>query len=1071
MPTPPPGTPTLDLTLPGTAGSINGAVFMTGLYQLVPDQFSSFLEIRDNGVEQGYNTDGTLQQDQRDVHNSTHSILLAEVPIVIGDGSQGTVEGVAYREFRLNLGEAGNAKQYLSLDALQIWQEEAGNLTNFTAGLGFAGTHTNYLAYNLDAGANRWIALKEGANGNGSSQTEYTVLIPDSFFINDPAHRYITLYSEFGMQPGWEADSSSEEWGLSHASGGPVSAMTVHKTATVPGGTADAAGEVISYAITVANVGNTNLTGITISDPSVSNLAAVTSGGFNVGDTNHDNQLSTGETWQYSASYTVTQNDINTLGGGDGLIENTVTADSAQTAPVSATATIEVENASSVDLVKTANVSSVDAAGDVISYTITITNDGNTTLTNPIVEDSNVNIVTPIYDFGAGILGPELLAPVIDGDYNVGDTNENGIEDPGETFVFKNPGDDNGNGVQDPGETFFFTNVGDTNQNGVEDPGETFQYYNAGDTNQNGVEDPGETFQFNVSHAATPVDADHNGFNDGDTNNNNTFDIGETWQYTVSYTVTQDDIDNGGVVNTSLTHDNTATVTTNEGAGDSDSQSVSIVQDPRVTIAKTANVTSVDAAGDVISYTIGVSNAGNMTLTGVAVSDPSVANLAAVVSGGFNAGDTDQDGKLDLTETWQYTGSYTVTQADIDNGGVVNPLLSHDNTASVTTDQGAADADANDTDSESVAIAQDPRVTIAKTANVTSVDAAGDVISYTIAVSNSGNMTLTGLAVTDPSVTDLAAVESGGFNVGDTDHDNKLDLTETWQYTASHTVTQAEMDAGGSISNTASVTTAQGAADADANDSDTASVTVVQNPSIVLDKTASVPGGTADTAGEVISYAITIQNNGNVTLTNPVVSDPSVADLAQVQSGGFNVGDLDHDAKLDVGEMWQYTASHTVTATDLSSNGGGDGTIDNTASVTTAEGASDSDSASVTVAFTPIVDLDFTKAAVGYHDLNNNNVADAGDVIDYSFTLHNGGNVTIHNLGVGDADSQVTVIGSPFDLAAGATDNTSWTGSYVINATDVANGYKDNTAVAAGDEISVSSGTVHAVLAMLNELP
>ena len=51
-----------------------------------------------------------------------------------------------------------------------------------------------------------------------------------------------------------------------------------------------------------------------------------------------------------------------------------------------------------------------------------------------------------------------------------------------------------------------------------------------------------------VSHAATPVDANDDGFNDGDTDNDGQLDVGETWQYTVSYTVTQDDIDNGGVV-------------------------------------------------------------------------------------------------------------------------------------------------------------------------------------------------------------------------------------------------------------------------------------------------------------------------------------------------------------------------------------------------------------------------------------------------------------------------------------------------------------------------------------------
>ena len=340
----PTGTPNVDLTFDGASGTINGGVFMTGTYHSGPTTFSSFLEVRHNGTEQGYNTNGTLQYDTLDGQNSTHSVLLANVPIVIGDGTQGTVAGQSYRVFNLNIGEAGGAKQLLSLDSLQIWQEESGNLTNFAPDSGFAGSHTNYLVYNLDAGGDHWVALKEPINGNGAVQTEFTVLIPDSAFINDPSHRYITLYSKFGAQASYEADSSSEFWGLSVNSTGPTPAMTVHKTATVPGGTADHAGEVISYAITVANVGDVNLTGITVADPSVSNLHAVLSGSFNVGDTNHDNQLSTGETWQYTASYTVTQNDINTLGNGSGFITNTVTADSAQTNPVTASASVVVEN-------------------------------------------------------------------------------------------------------------------------------------------------------------------------------------------------------------------------------------------------------------------------------------------------------------------------------------------------------------------------------------------------------------------------------------------------------------------------------------------------------------------------------------------------------------------------------------------------------------------------------------------------------------------------------------------------------------------------------------------------------
>ena len=219
-------------------------------------------------------------------------------------------------------------------------------------------------------------------------------------------------------------------------------------------------------------------------------------------------------------------------------------------------------------------------------------------------------------------LGAPLIVPELDGDYNAGDTEQNGIEDPGETFQYFIAGDDNRNGIEDPGETFERTNIGDTNQNGIEDPGETFQFYNAGDTDQDGEEDPGETFQFNVSHDATPVTS--GGFNVGDTDMDAVLDFGETWMYTVSYTVTQDDIDNGGVVVPGLTHDNTATVTTAIGATDDASESVTIVQNPQVTLEKTADVSSVDEAGDVIHYTINVSNAGNMTLTDVDVDDPSV---------------------------------------------------------------------------------------------------------------------------------------------------------------------------------------------------------------------------------------------------------------------------------------------------------------------------------------------------------------------------------------------------------------------------------------------------------------
>jgi len=181
--------------------------------------------------------------------------VLADVPVVVGDGTNGTVEGATYREFLLDLNEPnGNTKPYISLDALQIWQEESGNLTGFTPGSGFAGGHTNYLAYNLDAGGNHWIALTDGLS-HGSGQSDYRILIPDSYFINDaepmpdyPAsvwldehsaawvvfrYRLDSLFRQFGEAPDWKHyyralyDPNADGWkrtktALAGFAGGPL---------------------------------------------------------------------------------------------------------------------------------------------------------------------------------------------------------------------------------------------------------------------------------------------------------------------------------------------------------------------------------------------------------------------------------------------------------------------------------------------------------------------------------------------------------------------------------------------------------------------------------------------------------------------------------------------------------------------------------------------------------------------------------------------------------------------------------------------------------------------------------
>ena len=88
---------------------------------------------------------------------------------------------------------------------------------------------------------------------------------------------------------------------------------------------------------------------------------------------------------------------------------------------------------------------------------------------------------------------------------------------------------------------------------------------------------------------------------------------------------------------------------------------------------------SVKEAGDVITYRITVTNTGDVGLTNVIVTDP----LIETLTGPTKSKNTDEI--LDSREIWTYTGSYTVTQEDIDTNGGCDGYI--DNVALVDCDQ------------------------------------------------------------------------------------------------------------------------------------------------------------------------------------------------------------------------------------------------------------------------------------------------------------------------------------------------------------------------------------------------
>jgi uncharacterized repeat protein (TIGR01451 family) len=207
-------------------------------------------------------------------------------------------------------------------------------------------------------------------------------------------------------------------------------------------------------------------------------------------------------------------------------------------------------------------------------------------------------------------------------------------------------------------------------------------------------------------------------------------------------------------------------------------------------------------------------------------------------------------------------------------------------------------------------------IDLVKTATVGggTADFVGEIINYTIDVSNAGTLALHNVVVTDPFVSNLAAVDldNDTYNDGDINEDGILDLTETWHYTATHAVTQLELDAGVPIDNIAAVTTTEGA-----TDDDVASIDVLQKPHLDVEKTGVwVDAGDMDgyaTLGEQINFTVTVLNDGNVTLHGLALTD------AQLGVGGltYQMGDINSDGELDVGETWTYTGSHTIVAADF----------------------------------------------------------------------------------------------------------------------------------------------------------
>jgi uncharacterized repeat protein (TIGR01451 family) len=154
---------------------------------------------------------------------------------------------------------------------------------------------------------------------------------------------------------------------------------------------------------------------------------------------------------------------------------------------------------------------------------------------------------------------------------------------------------------------------------------------------------------------------------------------------------------------------------------------------------------------------------------------------------------------------------------------------------------------------------------------------AGDTITYTFKVTNTGNVTLTNITVTDPKVGPVTC-PSGGL-----EPDESFACTDV-----TYTITQADVNAG-RVDNTA---TASGTPPAGTPVTDTDSTTTPVQPTVTNVKVLKTVDDATPRVGDVVTYTLTVTNTGAADARDVVVVDalPSgvtfvSADAACTRSG------------------------------------------------------------------------------------------------------------------------------------------------------------------------------------------
>lgn len=769
--------------------------------------------------------------------------------------------------------------------------------------------------------------------------------------------------------------------------------LTVTKTPTT---NEYVANQLINYTIVVVNSGNVEITDIAIDDPAAPDASCPAT------------SLLPGEQMICTASHLLTQAEFDS-----GTFSNTATVTGLDPrgggVSESDTFATPFPYSPSLDITKVGvpvdtDLDGMMEAGETINYTIKVTNTGNATVDNVTVTDPNItNLSCAPTTLPPGAISTCTGSLTLDqDDINAGTIDNSASvtgDDPGGNPVGAGPVSVTTDLPAKPNLTTVKSGVlrDDVVDDDLAQVDETIDYTitvtNSGNVPINNVSVADPLITLGTCTPAAPA----------------SLNPGESISCAGTYTLLKADVDRGSVLNVA-----TATGTDINGTDVTDQGSTNTVlpADASMSVVKTGvfndqNGDSLGQLGETVTFTITVTNTGNLTLNNVAVSDPKVGTP------------TCDKTQLAPDEVAVCTIVYALTQADLDAGQVDNTA-----TASGLDPTGRSISEPGSTTTD---IPTAPQLTVAKSGvmndeNDDGIAQRDETVTYTIVVTNTGSVTVSDLSVSDPKA---------GTPTCDV---TTIAPRELATCTVTYTLTQTDIDSG-SVANTATAT-GKDPQGGDVSDDGSTTTPMTARPGLSVEKTGNPIDSNNDgsvVADETIEYDIVVTNTGNVTISNISVADPTAGTPSCPQT------------QLAPLASMTCTVTYTVTAADALA-----GSVNNTATAsgTGPSGTPVNGSGTTTTDLPSATALDVTKTGA-LNDLNGDGKYTAGETITYTITAKNRGSVTLSNVRVTDPKLPDLVCGP---VLLGPDASTTCTGVYVLTQADVDNGEVVNTATGTGED-------------------